>query len=60
MEKKKFKEILKKEKPEDIISDYMKCNIYLTDKQLKTVIDEKNKDAKNEGHGAVCFDYRKG
>lgn len=37
MKNKDFNKLLKEKKPNEIISDYMICKIFLTDKQLEKV-----------------------
>lgn len=49
----KFNKLLKYEDPKKILSDYMSCKIWLTDKQLEKVCN------KNDGHGGVAWGTRK-
>ena len=51
MKTKEFKKLIKNENYDKIIEKYMKCEIYLTDKQLEIVC----KDSKH--HNGVAFKY---
>lgn len=53
MKTRDFNKLLKNKDPKKIISDYMCCKIWLTDKQLEKVC------AKNDGHCGVAFSYKK-
>lgn len=50
----KFNELIKTKDYDKIINDYIKCNIYLTDKQLKKVIELRKKD-----NFVIAFNYKK-
>lgn len=55
-----FSKLTKEKEPQDIISEYMLGkHSKLTDKQLQKIIDEKNKNEKYNGHGAIAFNYKK-
>ena len=58
MKNKDFKALLKEKSSNDILSDYMTCKIFLTDKQLQKVIDLKQPYEK--GHGGCGFNGKEG
>lgn len=49
MKAKEFKKLIKEKQPNQIISDYMTCKIYLTEKQLNKVCELGNH------HGGCAF-----
>ena len=49
MKTKEFKKLLKEKQPSEIISDYMTCKIYLTERQLAKVCELGNH------HGGCAF-----
>ena len=57
MKAKEFNKLIKSNDPSEIISDYMTCKIYLTERQLQKVIDKKQGAA--IGHGGCAFGKRK-
>lgn len=55
-----FSKLMKEKEPQDIISEYMLGkHSKLTEGQLQKVIDEKNKNEKYNGHGAIAFVYKR-
>ena len=53
MRARELNKLLKIKTPEKIISLYMTCEIYLTDKQLEKVC------SLSKGHGGCSFKYKK-
>lgn len=57
MKTKEFKKLLSANDPNKILSDYMICKIFLTERQLQQVINKKDDAAK--GHGGCAWGFRK-
>ena len=49
MKAKELKKLLKEKTPRQIITDYMKCKIFLSQRQLQQVIDKKEGVDKGRG-----------
>lgn len=58
MKARELKKLIKIKEPQEILKDYMRCEIYLTDKQLGKVIELK-KGTPYENRGGTGFDYGK-
>ena len=56
MKRTELKKLIKTKEPQAILNDYMKCEIYLTDKQLDQVIALK-KGTPQEDRGGTYFTY---
>ena len=54
MRTKEFNKLIKTKDYDKIINDYIKCNIYLTDKQLTKVVELRKKD-----NFVIAFKYKK-
>ena len=54
MKTKEFNKLIKTKDYDKIINDYIKCNIYLTDKQLTNVVELRKKD-----NFVIAFKYKK-
>lgn len=55
-----FSKLMKEKEPQVIVSEYMLgLHGKLTEGQLQKVIDEKNKNEKYNGHGAIAFNYKR-
>ena len=56
MKKINVRALLKEKTPKEILSDYMECKIYLTQKQLQQVIDKK--EGVDKGRGSCMVGMR--
>lgn len=56
MKRTELKKLIKTKEPQAILNDYMRSEIYLTDKQLDQVIELK-KGTPQENHGGTYFAY---